>query len=88
MPSWVNFHNKKADEIHNIYGHDWARLIFEGYQKELPNERPFILMRAGYSGSQRFGMIPWCFRKINVACCGRGRGRGHVIVLLVIVFAA
>jgi len=59
LPSWVNFHNKKADEIHNIYGHDWARLIFEGYQKELPNERPFILMRAGYSGSQRFGMIPW-----------------------------
>lgn len=48
-----------ADEVHNIYGHDWARLIAEGYQKEFPNERPFILMRAGYSGSQRFGMIPW-----------------------------
>ena len=48
-----------ADEVHNIYGHDWARLIFEGYQKEYPNERPFILMRAGYSGSQRFGMVPW-----------------------------
>jgi alpha-glucosidase (family GH31 glycosyl hydrolase) len=59
LPSWVNFHNNKADEIHNIYGHDWARLIFEGYQKEFPNERPFILMRAGSSGSQRFGMIPW-----------------------------
>jgi oligosaccharide 4-alpha-D-glucosyltransferase len=59
LPSWVNFYNKKADEIHNIYGHDWARLIFEGYQKEFPTERPFILMRAGYSGSQRFGMIPW-----------------------------
>ncbi|MCI2228218.1 DUF5110 domain-containing protein [Polaribacter sp. MSW13] len=59
LPSWVNFDAKKADEIHNIYGHDWARLIFEGYQKEFPNERPFILMRAGYSGSQRFGMIPW-----------------------------
>ena len=59
LPSWVNFNNKKADEIHNIYGHDWARLIFEGYQKEFPNERPFILMRAGSSGSQRFGMIPW-----------------------------
>jgi len=59
LPSWVNFKNKKADEIHNIYGHDWARLIFEGYQKDFPNERPFILMRAGNSGSQRFGMIPW-----------------------------
>ena len=59
LPSWVNFTNHKADEIHNIYGHDWAKLIFEGYQKDYPNERPFILMRAGYSGSQRFGMIPW-----------------------------
>jgi alpha-glucosidase (family GH31 glycosyl hydrolase) len=48
-----------ADEVHNIYGHDWAKLIFEGYQKEYPNERPFILMRAGYSGSQRYGLIPW-----------------------------
>ncbi|UAM99166.1 DUF5110 domain-containing protein [Polaribacter litorisediminis] len=60
LPSWVRFNDhKKADEIHNIYGHDWARLIFEGYQKEFPTERPFILMRAGSSGSQRFGMIPW-----------------------------
>ncbi len=48
-----------ADQVHNIYGHDWARLIAEGYQREFPAERPFILMRAGYSGSQRFGMIPW-----------------------------
>ena len=59
LPSWVNFKDKKADEIHNIYGHDWARLIFEGYKEEFPNERPFILMRAGAAGSQRFGMIPW-----------------------------
>ncbi|WP_026778168.1 TIM-barrel domain-containing protein [Polaribacter sp. Hel_I_88] len=60
LPAWVTFNEtQKADEIHNIYGHDWARLIFEGYQKKYPNERPFILMRAGSSGSQRFGMIPW-----------------------------
>ncbi|WP_299053406.1 TIM-barrel domain-containing protein [uncultured Polaribacter sp.] len=60
LPSWVTFNQtQKADEIHNIYGHDWSKLIFEGYQKEYPTERPFILMRAGSSGSQRFGMIPW-----------------------------
>ena len=59
LPSWVNFSGRKADEIHNIYGHDWARLIFEGYQKDYPKERPFILMRAGAAGSQRYGMIPW-----------------------------
>ena len=27
-----------ADEVHNIFGHDWAGLIHEGYQKEFPNE--------------------------------------------------
>jgi alpha-glucosidase (family GH31 glycosyl hydrolase) len=48
-----------ANQVHNIYGHDWARLISEGYQKDFTRERPFILMRAGYSGSQRYGMIPW-----------------------------
>jgi oligosaccharide 4-alpha-D-glucosyltransferase len=49
----------KADEVHNIYGHNWAKLVQEGYKNDFPNVRPFILMRAGYSGSQRFGMIPW-----------------------------
>ena len=58
-PTWVQHARGSANQVHNIYGHDWARLIFEGYQKEFANERPFILMRAGYSGSQRFGMIPW-----------------------------
>lgn len=48
-----------ADEVHNIYGHDWARLVYEGYKNDFPNQRSFILMRAGSSGSQRFGMMPW-----------------------------
>ena len=49
----------KADDVHNIYGHNWAKLIADGYKNDFPKQRPFILMRAGYSGSQRFGMIPW-----------------------------
>ncbi len=48
-----------ADEVHNIYGHNWAKLIRDGYKRDFPNVRPFILMRAGYSGSQNYGMIPW-----------------------------
>lgn len=48
-----------ADEVHNIYGHTWAKLIQDGYKSDFPNVRPFILMRAGYSGSQNYGMIPW-----------------------------
>ncbi|RZJ82735.1 MAG: glycosyl hydrolase, partial [Massilia sp.] len=58
-PAALQHANGPANQVHNIYGHDWARLIAEGYQKEFPAERPFILMRAGYSGSQRFGLIPW-----------------------------
>ena len=58
-PSGLLHKTGTADEKHNIYGHDWARLVYEGYKKDFPDQRPFILMRAGYSGSQRFGMIPW-----------------------------
>lgn len=58
-PSWVQHHTGSADEVHNIYGHDWARLIYEGYKRDFPETRPFILMRAGYSGSQRYGLVPW-----------------------------
>jgi len=59
FPSKVVTAAGKADEVHNIYGHHWAKLIADGYKKDFPNQRPFILMRAGYSGSQRFGMMPW-----------------------------
>ncbi|MGB7843134.1 MAG: TIM-barrel domain-containing protein [Salinimicrobium sp.] len=48
-----------ANEVHNIYGHYWAKMIYEGYSKNFPEQRPFILMRAGAAGSQRFGLIPW-----------------------------
>ncbi|NJW51316.1 DUF4968 domain-containing protein [Salinimicrobium sp. CDJ15-91] len=48
-----------ANEVHNIYGHYWAKMIYEGYLEDFPEQRPFILMRAGAAGSQRFGLIPW-----------------------------
>jgi len=48
-----------ADELHNIYGHYWAKMIYDGYQQVFPEQRPFILMRAGYAGSQHYGLIPW-----------------------------
>ena len=48
-----------ADEVHNIYGHDWARLVQDAAISTQKNNRPFILMRAAYSGSQRYGIVPW-----------------------------
>lgn len=58
-PAGIHYQAGKSEELHNAYGHEWARLIFEGYQKDFPEVRPFILMRAGYAGSQRYGIIPW-----------------------------
>jgi alpha-glucosidase (family GH31 glycosyl hydrolase) len=58
-PNWVQHHTGSAAEVHNIYGHDWARLVQEASLEANPNRRPFILMRAGYSGSQRYGLVPW-----------------------------
>lgn len=58
-PSGLQHVSGSADELHNAYGHEWAKMIFEGYRRDFPDTRPFILMRAGYAGSQRYGMIPW-----------------------------
>jgi alpha-glucosidase (family GH31 glycosyl hydrolase) len=58
-PSALRHGNKTADEVHNIYGHEWTKLVDEAYHEFDPSMRPFILMRAGYSGTQRYGIIPW-----------------------------
>jgi oligosaccharide 4-alpha-D-glucosyltransferase len=48
-----------GDEIHNAYGHMWAKRVFENQLAIAPKQRPFIMMRSGFVGSQRYGMIPW-----------------------------
>lgn len=58
-PADLQHVNGSAEEVHNAYGHEWAGIIYEGYQKDFPEKRPFILMRSGFAGSQRYGIIPW-----------------------------
>lgn len=58
-PSYVIHASGTADEVHNTYGHDWARLVYNTFSEYNPEMRPFILMRAGAAGSQRFGLVPW-----------------------------
>jgi alpha-glucosidase len=41
-------------EIHNVYGMQMARGTYEGVRRLRPNERPFVLTRAGYAGTQRY----------------------------------
>ncbi|MDP2714425.1 TIM-barrel domain-containing protein [Rheinheimera sp.] len=48
-----------ANEVHNAYGHQWADMVYSGMRRDFPEQRPFIMMRAGAPGSQRFGMVPW-----------------------------
>jgi alpha-glucosidase len=42
---------------HNVYGMQMARSTFEGLRKLRPDERPFVLTRAGYAGVQRFSAV-------------------------------
>lgn len=49
----------KADEVHNIYGHYWDKMLFDNYTKEYPSTRLFNLNRSGYAGSARYGVFPW-----------------------------
>ncbi|MBK9291101.1 MAG: DUF5110 domain-containing protein [Bacteroidetes bacterium] len=49
----------KADEVHNIYGHYWAKMIWENFRKDFPDRRLFFLARSGFAGTQRYGIVPW-----------------------------
>lgn len=51
--------NGTANEVHGLFGHEWAKMLYEGYINEFPDERVFQLSRAGFAGSQRFGVVPW-----------------------------
>ncbi|HYF33323.1 MAG TPA: TIM-barrel domain-containing protein [Chitinophagaceae bacterium] len=48
-----------ADEVHNLYGHYWSKMLHEKYAKHYPNTRLFHLNRAGFAGSQRYNVFPW-----------------------------
>lgn len=56
-----NFDGVKVtgDEVHNAYGHQWAEMLYQRLRKFQSQTRPFILMRSGFVGSQRYGMVPW-----------------------------
>lgn len=58
-PDDIRHVNGRGEDVHNAYGHTWARMVYEGYQRDFPNLRPFNLMRSGFVGSQRYAMLPW-----------------------------
>jgi alpha-glucosidase len=40
--------------IHNVFGMENVRATYDGLRKLRPDERPFVLTRAAYSGAQRY----------------------------------
>ena len=48
-----------GDEIHNAYGHMWAKMVYENQIRQFPDMRSMIMMRSGFAGTQRYGMVPW-----------------------------
>ena len=58
-PSDIRHVNGKADQVHNIYGHYWDKMLFEKYAENYPDTRLFHLQRSGFAGSQRYAAYPW-----------------------------
>jgi alpha-glucosidase (family GH31 glycosyl hydrolase) len=46
-------------DVHNLYNFMWAQSIWQGYQRNEVQQRPFIMSRSGTSGIQRFGTAMW-----------------------------
>ncbi|MCL8008340.1 glycoside hydrolase family 31 protein [Gelidibacter japonicus] len=42
------------DEIHNVYGLTWDKVVTEQFEKHNPNQRVFQMTRAAYAGLQRY----------------------------------
>lgn len=63
-PAWSNeestdrlhmkHHSGMHDEIHNVYGLTWDKVVTEQFEKHNPNQRVFQMTRAAYSGLQRY----------------------------------
>lgn len=73
-----NFEGKTADHLkmHNLYGFLMARSTYEGVKKLRPDERPFVLTRAGFAGVQRYAAVwtgdnvaSWEHLKLSINMC-------------------
>ena len=58
-PTDIYHVNGKANQVHNIYGHYWDKMLFEKYAENYPDTRLFHLQRSGFAGSQRYAAYPW-----------------------------
>jgi len=64
-------------DVHNMYGYYVHRATFEGLQKRVPGDRPFVLTRSFFIGSHKYSAIwtgdnyaQWSHLKASVAMVG------------------
>lgn len=52
-------HSKEWEhrDVHNLYGHLYAMSTAQGLRKRSPGERPFVLTRAHFAGTQRHAAV-------------------------------
>lgn len=48
---------RQHSEVHNLYGMEMARASREGALQHRPDQRPFVITRAGYAGIQRHALV-------------------------------
>jgi len=51
---YMKHHIGMHDEIHNVYGLTWDKVVKEQFEKRNPNKRVFQMTRAAYAGLQRY----------------------------------
>lgn len=60
LPDDVQMHDEERltthAEMHNCFGHNMAKASYEGW-KAATGERPFVITRACYSGSQKYAVV-------------------------------
>ena len=48
-----------ANDVHNIFNNQWAKMLHDKTAENYPEKRLFNLTRSGYTGMQRYSTYPW-----------------------------
>ncbi|MFO8099942.1 MAG: glycoside hydrolase family 31 protein [Salinibacter sp.] len=58
-PADMQHHQGPRDNVHNVYNHLWAQLLFRHWREERPNQRVYNLTRSAFAGTQRYNPTLW-----------------------------
>jgi alpha-glucosidase len=59
LDTYFGYNNQKLmqTEYHNLYGHDEAEATYNAWSMNKPNQRPFVLTRDMFAGTQRYAAL-------------------------------